>query len=74
MYEFSHRVQRGSESERGRYSLREIVFSCCSVDFNGGQTKSRRFLAQNLREHAIAFEQVAQSSFGVRRPGKKSPG
>lgn len=66
-------VQRGSESESGRYSLREIVFCRCGVDFNGGQSQPSRFLPQNFREHSIPFEQVGQSSFGVPGAGEKSP-
>ena len=46
------------EAEAVCHSLGEIVFGRGGVDFNRVQVESRCLLAQHLREHAIAFEQV----------------
>ena len=46
----------GSEAEHVRHSLGEFVLGRRGVDFNGGQFKTRRFLAEDVREHPIAFE------------------
>ena len=48
-----------SESEQVRHLPREVVFGCRSVDFNCGQIQTCRFVANDVRKHPIAFEQVA---------------
>ena len=62
-----------SESEYVRHLPDEIVFGRGDVDFNHGQCQTRRFLAEDFREHPIAFDQVAQGSFRITRPGEKVP-
>src|SRR5687768_8683335 len=62
-----------SEFEHFRHSLREICFSHRDLNLNGGQFHTRRFLAENVREHPIALKQVAQRSFGIAGLGEKAP-
>ncbi len=68
-----HAARLALESEHFRHSPGEIVLGRRSVDLDGVQSQTRRFLAQDVREHPIAFEQVAQGSFRVTGPRDKSP-
>jgi hypothetical protein len=67
-------VRRGSESEHSRHTSGEAVLGRCGVDLKGGQSQTRRFLAEGVREHPVAFEQVAQGSFRIGGPGEKPRG
>src|SRR5262249_47997210 len=64
---------RRSQFEYPTHLLRKIVLGHRGVDFNGGQSQMLRFLANDVREHPIAFEQVAQGSFRVTGPREKAP-
>ena len=66
-------ARRGSESEHVRYSPGEIVLGRGGVDLDGGQPRPRRLFAQHVREHPVAFEQVAQGPSRVSGPGEKYP-
>ena len=68
-----YRNMVGSEAEYVRHALYEVVLSQRGIDFNSRQSQARRFLAQDVREHPIAFEQIAQGSFRIRGLGEKSP-
>lgn len=61
-----------AESEHFRHSPYKFLLSHCNVNLNGRHFQTRRFLSQNVRKHPVAFEQVAQGSFGSICPCKKS--
>ena len=62
-----------SESEYVRHSPGEIVLRRREVDLNSVQSQTCRFIAEDVREHSIAFEQVAQGPLRIAGPGEKSP-
>src|SRR3954466_8346400 len=51
-----------SESEHLRHPAGQIAFRHRGVDLDGGEFQVRRLLAEDVREHLVAFEQVAQGS------------